>query len=37
MWRKTYLINNLRARMTNGNPAFVADSMHVWQPKFAVE
>lgn len=36
-----YLINNLkikvRARMNNGNPAFITDSMYVWHPKYAVQ
>lgn len=36
-----YLINNLkikvRARMNNGNPDFITDSMYVWHPKYAVK
>lgn len=35
-----YLINNLkskvRARMINGSPAFITDSIYVWHPKYAV-
>ena len=40
MWRKKFINNliiNVRARMSDGNPGFVADSISVWQPKFAVE
>lgn len=41
MQRKKCLINNLkinvRARMSNGNPALVVDSIYLWQPNFALE